>query len=120
MGNTSTTGYTLVKTSTPLIDGNALWHIIVVSAAAGCGLAIAFGLILLGTEYGETAKNSIGKMSGWVLGGLAAAFCVAAIVAGVYIMVHPAKSKPYKVVKSAHATALVTSSHQNALQRPIT
>jgi hypothetical protein len=101
MGNTSTTGYTLIKPTTPLIDGTALWHIVLVSVAAGAGLAIAFGLILLGTEWGQEAKNSLGKAGGWLLGLLAAAFCVAAIVVGIHVMVNPAKSKPYKVVKTS-------------------
>jgi hypothetical protein len=114
---TTTTGYTLIKPSTPFIDGNALVHIIVVSAAAGCGLAIAFGLILLGSEYGQIAKTSIARAGGWLLGLLAAAFCVAAIGAGVYIMVHPAKSKPSMVVKSGATTSMVAPHHAIALGR---
>jgi hypothetical protein len=119
MGNTSTTGYTLVKASTPFIDGNALWHIIVVSAAAGCGLAIAFGLILLGAEHGQSAKNGAEKAGGWLLGLLAAAFCIAAIGVGIYVMVHPAKSTPNTVVKSGDTTSLVTPRHHNPPHHPI-
>lgn len=103
MGDTSTTGYTLVKPTTPLIDGTALWHIVLVSVAAGAGLAIAFGLILLGTEWGQEARSSLGRAGGWLLGLLAAAFCIGAIVVGIHVMVNPAKSKPAKVVKSSLA-----------------
>jgi hypothetical protein len=106
MGDTATTGYTLIKPTTPLINGTALWHIVLVSVAAG---AIAFGLILLGSEWGQEARNSIGKAGGWLLSLLAAAFCIAAIVIGIHVMVNPAKSKPDKVVKSSGASALVFS-----------
>jgi hypothetical protein len=109
MGDTATTGYTLIKPTTPLINGTALWHIVLVSVAAGAGLAIAFGLILLGSEWGQEARNSIGKAGGWLLSLLAAAFCIAAIVIGIHVMVNPAKSKPDKVVKSSGASALVFS-----------
>ncbi len=101
---TSTTGYTMVKASTPFINGSALWHIILVSVAAGAGLAVAFGLILLGSEWAQKKNPSGERTGGWILGILAAAFCVAAIVAGIYIMVHPKGSAANKVVKSSLVT----------------
>jgi hypothetical protein len=111
--DTATTGYTLVKASTPLINGSALLNIIIVSVAAGCGLAIAFGLILLGTEWGQEARSSSGKLGGWVLGLLAAAFCVFAIVLGIHIMVNPKGSSPSKVVPSSSSTSLVVTHHRS-------
>ena len=105
--DTSTTGYTLIKASTPVINGTALWHIILVSVAAGCGLAIAFGLILLASRWGQEGARSEIKAGGWLLGLAATAFCVGAIIVGIYVMTHPAKSKPLKVVKSSGASALV-------------
>jgi hypothetical protein len=109
---TTTTGYTLIKASTPFINGTALWHIIVVSVAAGAGLAVAFGLILLGLKYGQVGKDSAAKAGGWILGVAAAAFCVGAIVVGIYAMLHPSKSKPLKVVpSSSSSSALVVSHH---------
>ncbi len=104
MGNTSTTGYTLIKASTPVIQGHALLDIIIVSVAAGCGLAIAFGLVLLGTEWGQEAKSGVGRLGGWILGLLAAAFCVLAIVLGIHIMINPKGSAPLKVVKTSMVT----------------
>jgi hypothetical protein len=101
---TTTTGYTLIKAKTPVVAWGPLWHIVVVSAAAGCGLAIAFGLILYGTEIAAMAKHEAGKVSGWLLSLLAAAFCIAAIGAGVYAMTHPGKSKPNQVVPSRSAS----------------
>ncbi len=104
MGNTSTTGYTMIKAKTPVIAWTPLWHIILVSVAAGCGLAIAFGLILLGTEWGQKSHNRGERAGGWLLGILAAAFCILAIVVGIHVMTHPAKSKPNTVVKSSMVT----------------
>jgi hypothetical protein len=116
MGN-STHGFTLIKASTPFIEGTDLWHIILASVAAGCGLAIAFGLILLGTEYGQTAKDGLGKAAGWLLGLLAAAFCIGAVVIGIYVMANPPKSKPLKVVPSGSASSMVTPHHSTARHR---
>jgi hypothetical protein len=110
--DTSTTGYTLVKASTPFIQGSALLHIIIVSVAAGCGLAIAFGLILLGSEWGQEAKTGAAKFGGWLLGLLAAAFCILAIVLGIHIMVNPKGSSPSKVVpSSSSSTGMVSPRH---------
>jgi hypothetical protein len=103
---TSTTGYTLIKASTPVINGSALVHIIIASVAAGCGLAIGFGLILLALRWGQTGRTASVKAGGWVLGLAATAFCVGAIVVGIYVMTHPSKTKPLKVVKSASALVL--------------
>ncbi len=90
--------YTLIPAKTQLIQWTPLWHIIVVSVAAGCGLALAFGLILLGIEYFETGKTPALKGGGAVLGVAAAAVCVLGIAAGVYAMCNPQSSKPLKVV----------------------
>jgi uncharacterized membrane protein SpoIIM required for sporulation len=96
--------YTLIKAKTPVIDLTALWHIVVVSVAAGCGLALAFGLILLGAKRGEDAKTGVEKTGGYLLAGLAAAFCVSAIAVGVYVMCNPPSTKPLKVVRTAAVT----------------
>jgi hypothetical protein len=101
MGGTSTTGYKLLPASTPVINWTDLWHIVVVSVAAGAGLAIAFGLILLAWEYISEGRSEGIKLGGGVLGLVATAACVLAIVAGVYAMTHPAKSKPQKVEKTS-------------------
>jgi hypothetical protein len=98
--------YTLIPAKTPVIQWTPLWHIVVVSVAAGCGLAVAFGLILLGIQWSEKRKSGAEKGGGYLLSGLAAAFCLAAIAAGIYAMAHPAKTKPLKVVpKSALVVA---------------
>lgn len=108
-------GYTLVKPSTPLINGTALWHIVVVSVAAGCGLALAFGLILLGTEYFGEGKNPSIKGAGGALAVGAAAFCLAAIGLGVYVMANPTSSKPAQVVPTGMVHEHVAPVQHSAL-----
>jgi hypothetical protein len=100
------TAYKLIKASTPFIDGSALWHIIVISLAAGAGLALIFGIALLGFERGEEAKTSGERTGGYLLTAVGAAVCVAIVAVGVWVMCNPPKSKPLKVVP---ATALVRS-----------
>jgi hypothetical protein len=111
--DTSTTGYTLIKASTPVINGSALVHIIIASVAAGCGLAIGFGLILLALRWTREGRSGGVKAGGYVLGLAASAFCVGAIVVGIYVMTHPSKTKPLKVVSSS-SSALVVPHHSGA------
>ncbi len=100
---TSTTGYVVSTAKTPVVDGNALLHIIIASLAAGAGLAIAFGFILYGWEFIQEGKSAAIKAGGWLMGLAAAAFCVFAIVVGIYVMTHPPKTKPLKVTAKSSA-----------------
>jgi uncharacterized membrane protein SpoIIM required for sporulation len=93
--------YKLIKATTPFIDGTALWHIIVVSLAFGAGLALAFGVALLGFERGEEGKTGGERAGGFLLTGVCAVLCVVAVGVGVYVMCNPPKSKPLKVVPVA-------------------
>jgi hypothetical protein len=101
--------YTLVKPATPWINWTDLWHIIVASLAAGGGIAIAYGLMLLGTQRGQEGKNESTKVGGWILGILAGAFCVGAIAVGVYVMTNPPASTPDQVVKNPPSTSSSTA-----------
>jgi hypothetical protein len=93
--------YKAVPPPVPLIDWTALWHIVVVSLAFGSGLALGFGLLLLGLSRGEDGKRRIEKAGGFLLAGLCGVACVVAIGVGVYVMCNPPKSKPDKVVAVA-------------------
>jgi hypothetical protein len=95
------TAYKLIKSTTPLIDGTALWHIIVISLAFGAGLALAFGVALLGFEHGEEGKSAGERAGGFLLAGACAVLCVGAVAVGVYVMCNPPKTKPLKVVPVA-------------------
>jgi uncharacterized membrane protein SpoIIM required for sporulation len=101
VGLIAATTYKLIKPTTPFIDGTALWHIIVISLAFGAGLALAFGVALLGFERGEHSKNAGERAGGFLLTGICAVLCVVAVAVGVYVMCNPPKSKPDKVVPVA-------------------
>lgn len=94
-------GFKLIKPTTPLIDWVALWHIILVSVAGGCGLALLVGIALLGLERADLSKNGGEKAGGFLLGGICLVACAFIVGVGVYVMCNPSKSKPAKVVKTA-------------------
>jgi hypothetical protein len=90
---------------TDLINGAALWKIIVVSMICGAGAAIAFGLLLLGLSRarGDGSDGSTGnRVMGYVLAGICAAFCVAVVVFGLKATIDkPASKKPPPSSKTA-------------------
>ncbi|MBO0767762.1 MAG: hypothetical protein J2O48_03665 [Solirubrobacterales bacterium] len=103
----TTAGTKAAASSTPVIDGNALWHIIVVSAAAGAGLALCFGLILLGVKFFQEGQAGQ-KLSGYALSAVSGVVAVAAIAGGIYMMTNPKSSKPTKV-KDAQGKVISTT-----------
>jgi NADH:ubiquinone oxidoreductase subunit 6 (subunit J) len=88
---------------TDLINGAALWKIILASLIGGAGVAIAFGLILIGLTRAGEAKSESGRLASYAFSTLAGAFCLAAVVAGVIATVQkPSSSKaPAPPSKSA-------------------
>jgi len=71
-----------------LINGSALWRIIVASFVGGAGVAIVFGVLLLGLSRGEAATGPTQRLGGYALSVVCAVFCIAAVVVGVYATVH--------------------------------
>jgi hypothetical protein len=89
---------------TDLINGAALWKIIVVSMVCGAGAAIAFGLLILGLSRarGEGNHGSGDRVFGYALAGICAAFCIAVVVFGLKATIDkPASKKPPPPAKSA-------------------
>jgi hypothetical protein len=101
--------YTLVKPSTSWINWTDLLHILLASLAAGAGIAVAFGLFLLGMEYFQEGKSEGIKIGGWLLGAAGLLFCVGAIGVGVYVMTNPPSSTPATVVKNPPSTSSSSS-----------
>lgn len=81
--------------ATDLINGAALWKIIVASLVGGAGVAIAFGLILLGLHRARRGGGG-DRALGYGLATVCAAFCLAAVVIGVVAMIDKPASKPPK------------------------
>jgi NADH:ubiquinone oxidoreductase subunit 6 (subunit J) len=80
--------------ATDLINGAALWRIIVASLVGGAGVAIAFGVLLLGLH--QARKGGSDRFVGYGIATICATFCVAAVVVGVIAMADKPASKPPK------------------------
>jgi hypothetical protein len=94
----------MITFATPLIDGTALWKIVVAAFAGGAGVVIAFGILLLGVSRASKARSEIARLANYGLSALAGLFCIGAVAIGIYAMVKkPASPKP----KPAKSAALV-------------
>jgi hypothetical protein len=91
---------------TDLINGAALWKIIVVSLICGAGAAIAFGLLILGLSRarGEGNHGPGDRVFGYALAGICGAFCVAVVVFGLKATIDKPAKKPSPPPKSAALT----------------
>jgi hypothetical protein len=73
----------------PIIDGSALWKIIVVALIGGVGIVVVFGFLLLGLKLADTSDGAHGestKLTGYVLSAICGAVVVGVIVLGIYAM----------------------------------
>jgi hypothetical protein len=80
--------------ATDLINGAALWKIIFASFVGGAGVAIAFGVLLLGLHRARNGGSD--RFVGYGIATACATFCVAAVVVGVIAMADKPASKPPK------------------------
>ncbi|MBV9606671.1 MAG: hypothetical protein JO027_16265 [Solirubrobacterales bacterium] len=92
--------------ATPIVDWSAMWKIFAVTLAAGAGVVVAFGFLLLGLKLangsranGSRASGS--RLGGYTLAGVCGALCLGVIVVGVYAMTKKPKSKPTAKPKAA-------------------
>lgn len=97
----------MIALATPLINGNALWKIVLAALIGGAGVVIVFGFLLLFVKYARATKNPGVRVADFAISGVCGAFCIAAIVFGIYAMAKKPKSKP---VKPAAKSALVVRS----------
>ena len=75
----------------PIIDGSALWKIIVVALIGGCGVVIVYGFLLLGVKYATTpnaggTQTERSKLIGYALATLCGLAVLGVIALGVYAM----------------------------------
>jgi cation transporter-like permease len=91
--------------ATPIINGNALWKIVLASALGGIGVVIAFGLLVLFVTRAEQVRTAHGgERVLYLLGScLCGAFCLAVVAVGIYAMA----KKPASPAPKAKASALV-------------
>ena len=98
--------------ATPIINGGALWKIVLASALGGIGVVIAFGLLVLFVTRAEQVRATHGgERILYLLGSaVCGAFCLAVVVIGIYAMAKkPATPKP-KATKAAAALVAPASS----------
>jgi hypothetical protein len=70
----------------PIVDTSALWKIILASLAGGAGVAIAFGILLLGLSRAGKTDNGGARVLNYGVVLIAGLFCLAAVVLGIHAM----------------------------------
>lgn len=87
--------------ASPIIDWSAMWKICLVALAAGAGIVVVFGFVLLGVNIanrsGPDGTHSAGsRFTGLTLSVVCGVICIGVIVIGVYAMTKKPKSAPAK------------------------
>jgi hypothetical protein len=122
--------------ATPLVDWTAMWKICLVALAAGAGVVVFFGFLLLGLKFaqgparggtrdatagdtqsaGTTGPPSAGaRLGGFALALVCGLVCIGVVAIGVYAMTQKKSSKPAKpksalVIPAGSGVRLVASS----------
>jgi cation transporter-like permease len=93
--------------ATPIINGGALWKIVLASALGGIGVVIAFGLLVLFVTRAEQVRAKHGGERVLYLFGsvLCGAFCLAVVAVGIYAMAKKPASPAAKPTKAAAVLA---------------
>jgi quinol-cytochrome oxidoreductase complex cytochrome b subunit len=72
--------------ASPIVDTSALWKIILASFAGGAGVAVAFGILVLGVSRAQSTESGAVRALNYGVVLLAGAFCIAAVVLGIHAM----------------------------------
>lgn len=94
----------MLTLASPIVNLSALWRIILAALAGGAGVAIAFGLLLLGVSHARRARTAAARGADYLMAVVAGAFCVAAVAIGVYAMTQKTSSS-----KPTHAKSALTA-----------
>jgi hypothetical protein len=94
--------------ASPIIDWSAMWKICLVALAAGAGVVVVFGFLLLGLKIanrtGTDGTHGGGsRFTGFALSAVCGVIVIGVIVVGIYAMTQKPSSKPAKP-KSALVT----------------
>jgi hypothetical protein len=65
----------MLTLASPIVDTSALWKIIVAAFAGGAGVAVAFGIMLLGISRGQATQTVGVRVLNYGIAILAGAFC---------------------------------------------
>lgn len=76
----------MVGLASSLVNWSALWRIIVAALVGGAGVVIAFGFVLLGVKNAKLATHRSTSVMHRILVGACGAFCIGAVVIGIYAM----------------------------------
>jgi hypothetical protein len=103
--------------ASPIVDWNAMWKIFLVALAAGAGVVVFFGLLLLGLKLSQgpathrthnagadgtpdagidRTPSAGARLGGFTLALVCGLICVGVIAVGVYAMTKKPSSKPAK------------------------
>ena len=73
--------------ASPIVVWSAILKIVIASLVGGAGVAIVFGFVVLGVERAQASgSDGTTKAVNYTIATLAAAFCIFAVVVGVYAM----------------------------------
>jgi preprotein translocase subunit SecG len=73
--------------SSPIVIWSAIWKICAAALVGGAGVAIVFGFVIMGIENAQKPNASGGtKALNYSMATLAGAFCIFAIVVGIWAM----------------------------------
>ncbi|MBV9336086.1 MAG: hypothetical protein JO262_04760 [Solirubrobacterales bacterium] len=122
--------------ATPIVDWTAMWKICLVALAAGAGVVVFFGFMLLGLKFAHSpathgapdggtddahgagtdrAPSAGARLGGFTLSLVCGLVCVGVIAVGVYAMTKKPSSKPAKpktalVIPGGSRVRLIASS----------
>jgi hypothetical protein len=100
--------------ATPIVNWSAMWKIFLVAFAAGAGVVVAFGFVLLGLKLANCAGGG-SRLGGYTLSLVCGVICIGVIVVGIYAMTKKPSSKPAKpkaalVIPATPRAKLIASS----------
>ena len=119
--------------ATPIVDWSAMWKICLVALAAGAGVVVFFGFMLLGLRFAQgppthgagadgrqsaasrSTPSAGARLGGFTLSLVCGLVCVGVIAVGVYAMTKKPSSKPAKpksalVIPAGSRANLIASS----------
>jgi hypothetical protein len=104
--------------ASPIVDWSAMWKICLVAFAAGAGVVIVFGFLLLGLKIANRPRTggtqgAGSRFTGYALSAVCGVIVIGVIVVGIYAMTQkPSSAKPKPKTKSAAVITTPVRQHQ--------